>query len=945
MKKPILRRVLVCSAIVSGVAGFGGCSILTEPVEDVAIVDLRCEYLTNPLGVDVQDPRLTWCYSGKSQQFKQEGFVVWVSTDSSWVAKTDTITRETYKQFISGVEKFSDADDLVRKNTFSHLHATTDSLNYFSINKGNNSKFILDVQGKLRPYQKYYWRVRTWDIYGNTYLSGAIGSFTTGPTDEAEWIGKWISDHHDKEFRPAPQFRKEFTLKQPASQIKSARSYICGLGYYEMWINGKRVGDHHLDPGYTQFDKRTLYVTYDVDSLLADADNCISILLGNGWFNVQSEAVWNFHEAAWRRRPQVICETRIEYLDGTTQIIATDESWKTATGGLQYDNLYSGDIYDQSKETRGWRQVGYNDSTWIQATTVSRPAPLLQSQMMPPIRVSQEIQPTHFWKVNAKKYIYDLGVNISGVARLDVKGKSGTKLMMRYGELLKDSTEIEQGNINVYFHPKDTSEVFQSDVLILGKDGTATFTPPFTYHGFQYVEVTSSDSIELSAKSVTGLFMHTDLEQVGHFSCSNDTLNKIWEATNRSYLSNLHGIPTDCPQREKNGWTADAHVSVDLALLNYDGIKLYEKWMNDFIDNQREAGDISGIIPSAGWGYGEWIGPVWDAAMFIIPNALYMYYDDVRCIQNIYPTCEKYLDYLKTKEHDGLLNYGLGDWLTYKTTTPNEFTSSCFYYYDNMLMARFAEVLGKDANPYLEKAKQLMQLINTKYYDAKKTTYANGSQTAQALALAMNIVPQGDDKQVAAKLADMIRSNGYHLDFGVLGSKYVPAMLAKYGYSDVAIKMITNKTAPSWASWVNSPNGSTLRETWELSPEFRDASLNHVFMGDVSAWMYNVLAGINYNEKNPGFRNVIISPVFVDGIDWVKASYKSVNGIIKSEWKRVNGVIMLDVEIPANTTAILRLPEASKAESYEDARAISAVYELNSGIHHYNIKLNQTKRR
>ena len=294
------------------------------------------------------------------------------------------------------------------------------------------------------------------------------------------------------------------------------------------------------------------------------------------------------------------------------------------------------------------------------------------------------------------------------------------------------------------------------------------------------------------------MFIHTDVKPVGTFSCSNETFNKIWNATMQAYRSNLHSIPTDCPQREKNGWTADAHVAIDLGLLGFDGIKFYEKWMNDIIDNQREGGDISGIIPSSGWGYGEFPGPVWDAVMFIIPNALYNYYGTTESIEKLYPTMERYLSYLKTKEKDGFLTFGLSDWVYWKATTNNEYTSTAYYYLDNKLMARFASLLGKDPTPYLKKAEELKNRINGKFFNTQSATYAEGTQAAQALALYLGLVPEGKEQAVAEKLHELVVNNDYFLDFGLIGSKTVPAMLTRYGYIEDVMKMIMKKEAPSW---------------------------------------------------------------------------------------------------------------------------------------------------
>jgi alpha-L-rhamnosidase len=434
------------------------------------------------------------------------------------------------------------------------------------------------------------------------------------------------------------------------------------------------------------------------------------------------------------------------------------------------------------------------------------------------------------------------------------------------------------------------------------------------------VEIQSSKPVKLTVNNLTGLFMHTDLAKVGSFSCSNALLNKIWNASIQSYKSNIYSIPTDCPQREKNGWTADAHVTVDLGLLNFDGILFYEKWMYDFVDNQNKKGEISGIIPSSGWGYGEWPGPVWDAALFIIPDALYHYYNDTKAISIVYKTCETYLEYLKKKEKDGLLTFGLGDWVYYKAITPNDYTSSCYYYYDYVMMTRFARLTGKDATLYEQKSNRIKELINVKYFDPITGVYANGTQTAQALALYLGIVPQGKEQMVAGRLHEAVMKTNYFLDFGLLGCKTVPAMLTKYGYVEDAFKMLTKETAPSWGYWVKEKGYSTLAETWTLSPEFHDASINHVFMGDVSAWMTNSLAGINLDPAIPGFSHFIIRPYFVKELDRAKGEYLSVNGMIRSEWKREGKKIHLTVTVPANTTATI----------YADK-----IYNVVSGIHYY----------
>lgn len=414
----------------------------------------------------------------------------------------------------------------------------------------------------------------------------------------------------------------------------------------------------------------------------------------------------------------------------------------------------------------------------------------------------------------------------------------------------------------------------------------------------------------LTADNIKGYFMHTDVAPVGSFACSEPLLGKIYDATMLSYLGNLHSIPTDCPQREKNGWTADAHVAIDLALQNYDGITFYEKWMNDFADNQRDNGNIAGIIPSCGWGYGNWPGPVWDAALFIIPRALYDYYGDTRAIERMYPVMEKYFEWAKANEKpDGLFTDGIGDWLSYKAGTPTDYTSSVYYYLDNKHMADFADILGKDPEPYLAKAAALRDTINARWFDSADASYANGTQAALGVALYAGIVPEGREADVAKRLHDTVVANDYYLDFGLLGSKTVPAMLTRYGYVDDAYRMATKTDAPSWGYWIEKCGYTTLPETWTLSPEFRDASINHVFMGDICSWMTRDLAGLNADPSKPGFKNTIVRPHFPEGLTSAEAKYRSVRGNVSSSWTRNGNDIKLTVTVPGASTATVYAPD------------------------------------
>lgn len=840
---------------------------------------IRCEYLKNPLGIDVATPRFTWEISA-GHNGKQTACRLKVATSPQLLKRG-------------------------KADVWKSRRVNTDIPR-------------MVYQGPaLQAHTRYYWQVEVWS--NSRKLTSEIASFETAKLSITDWHdAKWISDTFDKEFRKAPLLRKSISLEE--KNIKNARLYVSGVGYYEFFINGAHVSDRKLEPGYTHFDKRVLYSTYDVTSMLQHGENVLAAELGNGWLNIQSLSVWEFEKARWRMRPRMIAELRITYNDGTVQTIPTDRTWKTNSGACSFNNLYSGEVYDARLVHKGWTIPGFDDKKWMPAIEVEAPAKILTSQQMPPIRVVREVKPVSMRKIDDYTYIYDMGENMTGVCRLQVQGPTGTCVTLAHGELIHDDGTLNQGNIEIYFKRKknglpqhvDPFERIQTDTYFLSGNGMETYEPRFTYHGFRYVEVASTRPLTLTQESLTGLCMHTDVEPVGNFACSNEILNKLVEASCNSYLGNLFSIPTDCPQREKNGWTADGYVGMDYGLLFYDGITVYEKWMNDFIDNQRERGDLSGIIPSSGWGYADWIGPVWDAALFIIPNNLYKYYGDTRAIEKMWDTCVRYLQYLETREKDGKLTYGIGDWVFYKAKTDTHFTSTAFYWLDNVLMAKFADLTGHDGTKYRAKADNLKELINNEWFDAEKKMYANGTQAAQSVGLALGLVPEEHAQAVADNLVRMIRDNGHQLDFGMLGSKFVPAMLVKYGYADDAYKMIIRPEAPSWANWIHR-GLTTLPETWVLDKDFKDASLNHAFLGDISAWMMNSLAGINPNPKKPGFAGIIIRPQFINGISWAKGEYRSVRGLIRSEWKREGNQIELNIIIPANTEAELQLRDKSVA--------------------------------
>ncbi len=792
---------------------------------------LKTEFDENPSWIDFQNPRLSWQYNGG---FKQK----------------------SYRILLSGREGLVwDSGEIEDIRPWAILE-----------------------EGKLQGLEDYTWKVIVSD--GERTLESPEAHFSTAFMGDRTWQARWINDGRDKDVCESVMLRRTFEVQD---KVRRARLYYSAAAYAKVSLDGKPVTENLLDPGYTHYDKRNLYQVYDVTKLLQKGENSIESVLGNGFYNViQPNATWDFHHARWRGRPRFIAELHIDYADGKKDVILTDESWEYAENGPYVsDNIYSGDIYD-ARKTAQWTG---------KAVLAEAPSPLLQAQRMPGIRPEQRIKPVSVKNFGDTVWVFDFGKNISGWCEMTVKGASGTKVTLEHAELLKEDGHVEMGNINVYDQPQPDYEI-QKDIYYLSGQGVEKWSPSFTYHGFRYVEVRADRPVDL--KDLTAVYFHTQARSVGRFHCSEPLLNTIWEMTRRTFCNNFHSIVTDCPTREKNGWTADGYLAIDISLLNFDNYRFYEKWCDDLADNIRDDGRISGILPDSHWGYMDWIGPVWDAAMFIIPEKMYEYTGDLRQIEKLWPVWEKYLAYLATREtEDGVVTYGIGDWVWYKVPTPTEFTSPLYYYYDYRTMARFAVLTGRDPSAYEAKAAQIKEYINGKWFDPEKNLYANGSQCAQGIALYMGIVPEGHQQAVADNLAAMIEENGGMLEFGSMGSRCVLQVLTDYGHVQTAYNMAVKRECPSWG-WRVEQGFTTLAETWALSPEFKDASLDHVFLGGCSAWYVTHLAGIRYT-----FDKVLIQPHCPEGLDHAEASYESIYGTIKSSWKRrSDGSIDLDVEIP-----------------------------------------------
>jgi alpha-L-rhamnosidase len=770
----------------------------------------------------------------------------------------------------------------------------------------------------MMPFTKYFWTVQTWDREGKKSLLSGVASFETGMMEMKNWNGSWISDSKDIKYKPAPYFRKEF---KPEGKIKSARAYITAAGLFELSINSKRVGNHRLDPMYTRFDKRNLYVTFDVTNLVQSESVAIGVLLGNGWYNHQSTAVWNFDKAHWRNRPRFLMNLRIVYADGRVETIATGPDWKTSGGPVIFNSIYTAEHYDARLEQKGWDSPGFSDAAWEPATVVAPPSENIVSQVIQPIRQVEEIPAKSIRKFNDQLYVFDLGRNIAGVSKIRVKGPAGTVIRLKHSEQITAEGKADQSNIDVHYRPTDDTDPFQTDIFILSGNGIETFMPHFNYKGFQYVEVSSSNPVDLARESLTGYFMHSDVPPVGTIKCSNELINKIWAATNASYLSNLYGYPTDCPQREKNGWTGDAQVAIETGLFNFDGITVYEKWLADHRDEQQPDGVLPSIVPTAGWGYSWGNGPDWTSTIAIIPWNVYLFYGDSRLLFECYGNIKKYVDHITEISKDGLTDWGLGDWIPVKSVTPKEFTSSLYYYTDALILSKAAALQGnkQDEAKYLALSKKISAAINAKYLNRETGIYGSGYQTELSAALFWGIVPDDMKAKVAENLKNRVIADNSHVDVGLLGTKTILNALSENGYADLAYTVASQETLPSWGYWIVN-GATTLQENWPLTTN-TDISRNHIMFGEIGAWFYKALGGIKSDPANPGFRNVLLEPHFVQGLTQFEARHTGPYGEIISSWKRTGSRIEYTATIPANSTATLRLPDGE-------------VMQLVAGVHH-----------
>lgn len=672
---------------------------------------------------------------------------------------------------------------------------------------------------------------------------------------------KWISRAISEKDAPAPLLRKSFEVNKA---VKKANLYVCGLGLGEYYINGEKVSDEVLITPYTKYDSTVIYSTFDVTKCLNAGKNAIGVILGNGCYYVNFPR-WDVFKAPWTHHPKLILQLDIEFCDGSYSRITSDRTWKSYDSAILYNQTKRGETYDARLEINGWSKPEFDDSQWDECFICRSPGGVFRKMKHPPIRITEE-----FCAVNIHDNIYDLKQNISGWVKIRAKARRGHKIIIKYAECLKEDGRPDYDKLNTIVGSQT-----HSDTYIFKGDGIEEWAPRFAYHGFRYVEIINAPKdIE-----VIGQFVHTDVKQTGEFECSDDMLNKIHKMVRMSTLSNLHGIFTDCPQREQNGWTGDALFSLEQSLYNYDMSSLYSKWLQDIKDEQRPSGQIPAIAPTAGWGYNWGSGPAWDSFLIQCPFYVYKYTGSKAVIRKMWSSMKLYMKFMESMADNYIQKFGLGDWCAPENceTTPTEFTDTIFYYADAKIMSQCAVLIGDNGDYYENLAENIRTSFRERFVN-------NGiinikTQTAFATGIYNDMLDDEEIPQNAKILNELIIENNYSTTCGIIGIKYIYSALSENGYAETAYKMTVNPKMPSYAYWVNS-GMTTLCERWNMKD-----SLNHHMWSEVDTWFYKHLAGIHIVADD-----IVIKPLFLENLDYVKAHYKG----IKVEWNRTEIKIEAD---------------------------------------------------
>jgi alpha-L-rhamnosidase len=849
--------------------------------------DLRCEYLVNPEGIDATRPRLGWVLASEQRGTVQSAYQVLVSSSE--------------KTLVDGQADLWDSGKMASSHSIGVAY-----------------------QGRpLGSLEACFWMVRIWDNHGDV-CSSQTAHWTMGLLEPGAWTGHWIGydfgpagAEDDARRLPARWLRKEFTASKTV-----ARATVCysGVGWSELYINGKRIGDEVLSPALSDYTKRVYYVTHSVADALRPGRNALGVVLGNGRFYAPRQGKVKTETYGY---PKLLLQLHIDYQDGTSEDVVSDASWRLSTDGpILANNEYDGEEYDARKEFNGWAEAGFNDAGWSAAHLVDPPGGVMAAPMINPIRVTGSLKPVSISQPKPGVFVFDLGQNFAGWCRLTVKGPAGQQVQLRHAERLRDDGMLYVDNLR-------SAKV--TDTYILKGSGTEVYEPRFTFHGFRYVEVTGYPGT-IGTDAIEGRIVNDDLETAGTFTCSNPLLDRIYRNVVWGVRGNYRSIPTDCPQRdERQGWLGDRAEESRGEAYIFRNNALYAKWVLDMADAQRADGAIPDVCPAYWPFYNDSV--TWPGAFAIIPGTLLDLDADSAELARIYPSLSRWLRHQMSLVHDGISKQDTyADWCeppespelihskdpARKTAGP--LLATTYLYHCLELGARYARVLGKpsDAADYHAEALLLREGLNEHFLRRDLGQYDNGSATSYILPLAFGMVPADEKTRVLDRLVHKIEVDNHgHVSHGLVGGQWVNRLLTERGHGDVAYEMNTQTTYPSLGYMVTK-GATTIWELW--NGDTADPAMNsgnHVMLvGDLVPWLYEDLAGIAPDGGDPGFHHIVMRPTVVGDLTHVRATYRSYYGTIASEWTRDGNRFVVEVTVPANTRATLTLPA-------EDARSVT----------------------
>jgi alpha-L-rhamnosidase len=797
----------------------------------------------------------------------------------------------------------------------------------------DQSVYIAYKGDPLESGQKYYWQVRVWDNSGKASDWTEPSSWRMGLLKAADWEAKWITPGfaEDSVMRPSPLFRKQFSLTK---KIRSAVAYITAHGLYEAQINGHRVGDAYLTPGWTSYNKRLQYQAYDVTPLLKGGGNAIGVTLGNGWY--RGYVGYNPKPGLYGKDIALLFQLAVTYTDGSTATIVSDDSWKSSTGPVRFAEIYYGATIDNRMEQKGWSAINFDDKNWSGVKVQDFPKDILVATYNEPVRKHEIFKPVKIFKTPKGEKVIDFGQNLVGWVQMKVSGHAGDKITISHAEVVDKA-----GN----FYTENLRTARSQDVYILRGDGIETFEPQFTWQGFRYIKVEGYPG-DLKPENFSAVALYSDMTPTGTFSCSNTLINQLQHNLQWGQKGNFLDVPTDCPQRdERLGWTGDAQVFSRTASYNMDVHNFFAKWLKDVAADQYPSGSVPFVIPNVigkgATGPGGSTG--WADVATIIPWNMYLAYGDKRILEDQYGSMKAWVNYMQTQSQNDLWNTGFhfGDWLFYSLNDDTDGSSAitnkyliaqCFYGYSTQLLINAANVLGKkDDVDYYTKLLDKIKSAYLKEYVTPNGLISSDTQTAYVLALQFDMLPESLRQQAAARLVSNIRRYGNHLTTGFLGTPYLCHVLSRFGYPNVAYRLLLQDTYPSWLYPVKM-GATTIWERWDgIKPDstFETPTMNsynHYAYGAIGDWMYRVIAGIDTKTEAPGYKQIVIKPTIGGGLLNANADYETNYGKVSSHWKLENNNLLMDIDIPPNTTATIYIPvKGNNNVVSESGKPVSAV--------------------